>query len=131
MRSRETSQIGEADLVMTAAKLEARGSIQAALGTTKGVYRFTFKNGDMYIGHAQGLKGFAQRVKTSLRENVTGVGGKPPKAGVGAELDYVEFFKPINETKGAINRLEAEIIEKSGGLKADNVINVKSAPTTE
>ena len=121
----------EADLVMTATELEARGSIQAALGTSKGVYKFTFKNGDVYIGQAKGIKGFAQRVKTSLRENVTGIGGKAPKAGIGAELDFVEFFKPVNETKGAINSLEAEIIEKSGGLEARNVINVKNAPTTK
>jgi len=113
---------------MSAVELSVKGSIQSTLKTTKGVYRFTMKNGDVYVGQANGLKGFAQRVKTSLREVVRGTSKKAAKAKPGSELIKVEFFKTGKEQ--TINQLENVILKSSGKIGDSHIINVIQPPKT-
>jgi RHS repeat-associated protein len=104
-----------------------RGSIQEALGNAKGVYKFEFTDGSVYIGQAQGAKGFAQRAKTSYKEIVKGTSTKPAKA-EGLELSKVSFYEYNATIDASINAQEARILELNGGV--DGTINTRQAPRT-
>ena len=116
------------DFSMTAGQLAERGSIQKALGDAKGVYKFIMTDGtSIYIGQAQGAKGFAQRVKRSLQEITQGTSNKPAKA-PGTELEKVEFYKFDSKVDKSVNAQERRMIEETGGVK--NLINKNEAPST-
>jgi RHS repeat-associated protein len=114
---------------LNAIEFALRGSVQKAVGNAKGVYKFVMTDGTVYIGQAQGVKGFAQRVKRSLTELVEGTTSKPPKT-TGKVLEKVEFHE-FNPAKDAnVNALESRIIEESGGVRSDKVLNQRAAPGT-
>ncbi|WP_310560434.1 RHS repeat-associated core domain-containing protein [Flavobacterium sp.] len=114
---------------LNAIEFVLRGSIQKALGNAKGVYKFIMTDGTVYIGQAQGAKGFAQRVKRSLTELVEGTTSKPPKTS-GKTLEKVEFYE-FNPAKDAnVNALESRLLEEAGGVASDKVLNQRAAPST-
>lgn len=115
---------------LNAIEFALRGSVQKAVGNAKGVYKFIMTDGTVYIGQAQGVKGFAQRVKRSLTELVEGTTSKPAKS-PGKVLERVEFHE-FNPAKDAnVNALEARMIKAEGGISSEsNLLNKRSAPST-
>lgn len=115
---------------LNAIEFALRGSVQKAVGNAKGVYKFVMTDGTVYIGQAQGVKGFAQRVKRSLTELVEGTTSKPAKT-PGKVLEKVEFHE-FNPAKDAnVNALETRMIKAEGGISPEsNLLNQRSAPST-
>lgn len=110
-----------------------RGSVQKAVGNAKGVYKFTFTDGSVYVGQAQGAKGMAQRVKTSFNEITKGTSRSPAKApnqssSTLEKVDLIEFNPKVDIN---INAMETRIIRESGGIGPESdLINTKAAPST-
>lgn len=114
-------------VVFTAKELAKRGSIQKMLGSAKGVYKFVMTDGTKYVGQAQGVKGFSQRVKRSLVELLKGTSKKGAKV-QGKTLKKVEFhkFDPVKDK--SINAMERRLIKEERGVK--NLLNQRNAPST-
>lgn len=114
---------------LNAIEFALRGSVQKAVGNAKGVYKFVMTDGTVYVGQAQGVKGFAQRVKRSLTELVEGTTSKPPKT-TGKVLEKVEFYEFNPSVDANVNALESRIIKESGGVRSEKVLNQRAAPAT-
>ncbi len=115
---------------LNAIEFALRGSVQKALGNAKGVYKFVMTDGSVYIGQAQGVKGFAQRVKRSLTELVEGTTSKPAKT-PGKVLEKVEFYEFNPSVDASINAMEKRMIKAEGGITPEsNLLNQRNAPST-
>ena len=110
-----------------------RGSVQKAVGNAKGVYKFTFEDGSMYIGQAQGAKGMAQRVKAFFNEVAKGSSKASAKAQGQSmsTLKKVELIEYNPAVDASVNAMERRIIKESGGIgEGSPLINKKAAPST-
>jgi hypothetical protein len=127
------SEISVKSVTLNTVEFGLRGSVQKAVGSAKGVYKFTFEDGSIYIGQAQGAKGLAQRVGTSFNEVVKGSSKAPAKAPGQSmsTLKKVELIEHNPAIDASVNAMEARIIKQSGGIGADSpLINKKAAPST-